>query len=161
MCLIGFLWQPDQPVSLVLVSNRDEFHSRPTKPLSIWPKTPGGVRVLAGRDMQAMGTWLAFSSRGRWAAVTNLPVPDQALVNSKLSRGQLVSDWVAQGLEQTRSNDAYLQNLRAHRQDYAPFTLICGEETGIRVLCSKSDTSAELAPGAYATANRPFRSDCS
>src|SRR5664279_6439449 len=53
VCLIAFHWQPDGPVPLVLVANRDEFYERLTAPLAWWE----GGRLLAGRDLRAGGTW--------------------------------------------------------------------------------------------------------
>ena len=84
MCLIGFDWQPHASLVLRLISNRDEFHQRPTQPLHRWQDLP----IVGGRDLVAQGSWLAWS-RGRVAALTN--VRDLTLESSGLkSRGQLV-----------------------------------------------------------------------
>ena len=54
MCLIAFALgqHPDYP--LVVAANRDEFHQRPTAAMDWWPEP----NILAGRDLQAGGTWL-------------------------------------------------------------------------------------------------------
>ena len=71
MCLIAFAWKPDAKHHLVVAANRDEFHARPTAPLSRWDDTPA---VAAGRDLQAGGSWMGTAQGGhggRFAALTN------------------------------------------------------------------------------------------
>ena len=75
MCLIGFAWLAHPRWRLVLASNRDEFHSRPTATAAWWPDAP---RVYGGRDLEAGGSWLAMDRRGRLAAVTNYREPGVA-----------------------------------------------------------------------------------
>ncbi len=88
MCVAAIAWQTDPRWRLVAIGNRDEFHARPTAPLAQWPDG----RIIAGKDLQAGGTWLGVSE-GRFALVTNLrapgyPQPEMA------SRGALVTDWL-------------------------------------------------------------------
>ena len=72
MCLIVFSYQENKesskafPGVLILAANRDEYYERPTKIMHWWE--PEGV--LAGKDLQAGGTWLAVSDDGRFAAIT-------------------------------------------------------------------------------------------
>ena len=72
MCLIAWNWQPGQDSPLLLVANRDEFYARPTAALHWWADAP----ILAGRDLQAGGTWLGISRTGRLAALTNYRAPE-------------------------------------------------------------------------------------
>ena len=51
-----------------MAANRDEFHGRPAAAAAFWSDRPG---ILAGRDLQALGTWMGVSRGGRFAAVTN------------------------------------------------------------------------------------------
>jgi len=90
MCLILFAWKiaPDYP--LVLVANRDEFHQRPTQSLHRWPDKPD---VIAGRDLQAGGTWLGVGPSGKLAAVTNYR-EEKPKRTGKHSRGELVTDFL-------------------------------------------------------------------
>ena len=67
MCLIAWHWQPGSANKLLLVANRDEFYARPTAALHWWEDAD----ILAGRDLQAGGTWLGVSRSGRLAALTN------------------------------------------------------------------------------------------
>lgn len=94
MCVAAAAFRAHPRWRLVVIGNRDEFHDRPTAPLARWDddRTPGGT--IAGRDLQAGGTWLGINDVGRFALVTNLrvdgyPKPDLA------SRGALVTDWLA------------------------------------------------------------------
>ncbi|KHN09130.1 Ser/Thr-rich protein T10 in DGCR region [Glycine soja] len=69
MCIALFLWQCHPLYPFLLLNNRDEYHNRqPTKPVSWWEDCD----ILAGRDEIAMGTWLACSTQGRVAFLTNV-----------------------------------------------------------------------------------------
>jgi uncharacterized protein with NRDE domain len=69
MCLIAIAWKDHPRYSLALIANRDEFHGRPASPAGVDPDAP---TVYGGRDLQAGGSWLQVSTRGRLAAVTNV-----------------------------------------------------------------------------------------
>ena len=90
MCLIAAAWQQHPRFALALIANRDELHARPTAPAGPDPERPD---VYGGRDLEAGGSWLQVSTRGRLAAVTNVRVgrnPEPA----PRSRGALVRDFV-------------------------------------------------------------------
>ncbi|XP_022726646.1 transport and Golgi organization 2 homolog isoform X3 [Durio zibethinus] len=67
MCIAVFMWETHPLYPFLLFLNRDEYHSRPTKPLGWWE----GGEILGGRDVQAGGTWLASSRDGRLTFITN------------------------------------------------------------------------------------------
>jgi uncharacterized protein with NRDE domain len=69
MCLIAVAWQAHPRYRLALIANRDEFHDRPAAPAAHDPHRPD---IYGGRDLQAGGSWLLASTRGRLAAVTNV-----------------------------------------------------------------------------------------
>ncbi|HPW82765.1 MAG TPA: NRDE family protein, partial [Rhodoferax sp.] len=119
MCLIAWSWQPASATPLLLLSNRDEFYHRPALPLHWWEPAPGGVEILAGRDLQAGGTWLGVSRSGRLAAITNYRTPVPARDNTP-SRGELVAGF----LQGSQSAMEYLQALSDRAQDYNPFNLL-------------------------------------
>src|SRR6185312_2771236 len=68
MCLVLIALDSHPDYSLVVAANRDEFYDRPSATATFWADAPS---VLAGRDLQAGGTWLGVDRRGRFAAVTN------------------------------------------------------------------------------------------
>jgi len=86
MCLIAFTLGQNRHFPLVVAANRDEFFRRPTAPMDWW-KTDAGQPVLAGRDLQSGGTWLAVTEEGRVSAVTN--VREGSTEAGRTSRGEL------------------------------------------------------------------------
>ncbi|KAI0041430.1 DUF833-domain-containing protein [Auriscalpium vulgare] len=94
MC-VGF-WSLTHPAyALILCTNRDEDLARPTAPAHFHSFAPivlgaddDSGRVLAGRDLQAGGTWFGLSRAGRLALLTNITEPAAAYASS---RGALVS----------------------------------------------------------------------
>ncbi|MBN8499972.1 MAG: NRDE family protein [Sphingomonadales bacterium] len=88
MCVAAIAWTADPRWTMVAIGNRDEYHQRPAAPLAPW----ADGRIIAGRDLQAGGTWLGVG-RGRFGLVTNLRVP--GFPRAELaSRGALVTDWL-------------------------------------------------------------------
>ncbi|MBW7472895.1 NRDE family protein [Marinobacter sp. M216] len=86
MCLIAFTLGQNANFPLVVAANRDEFFRRPTAPMDWW-ETTQGTRILAGRDLQSGGTWLAISGDGTVSAVTN--VREGTPEDGRNSRGEL------------------------------------------------------------------------
>ncbi len=118
MCLIVFAWQPGHALPLLVAANRDEFYARPSLPLAAWEDAEG---VFAGRDLEAGGTWLGLGPAGRFAALTNVRDPSQAL--GKRSRGELVADFLRGG-----GNPAdYLAQVAGRAADYSGFNLLIGD----------------------------------
>jgi uncharacterized protein with NRDE domain len=91
MCLILIAWRVHSDYPLVVAANRDEFFVRPTAPANFWKDTP---QVLAGRDLEAGGTWMGVTRNGRFAALTNFRDPAQNRSGAP-SRGGLVADFLA------------------------------------------------------------------
>lgn len=91
MCLVAFAWNTDPRFPLILVSNRDEFHDRPSAAWHAWEDAP----LHGGRDLQAGGAWLALTAHGRLALLTNIREPVQAPGHT--SRGAWVPQWLLQG----------------------------------------------------------------
>ncbi len=90
MCLIAVSWQCHPRYPLVLIANRDEYHSRPAAPADF---DPAADEVYGGRDLVQGGGWLQVSTRGRLAAVTNVRAGPQPAKKPQ-SRGWLVRDFV-------------------------------------------------------------------
>ena len=138
MCVAALAWMAHPRWRLVAIGNRDEFHGRPTAPLARWDNG-----VLAGRDLQAGGTWLGVHADGRFALVTNRrteagPQPGLA------SRGALVTDWLL---------DQPLGDLSAMN----PFNLFVAGLDGAELLTNYPAAQRQpLAPGIHGLSNGTF-----
>jgi uncharacterized protein with NRDE domain len=139
MCLIGFIFNPNSNMPLILAANRDEWRARPTQAAHWWPDHHG---VFAGRDLQAGGTWLGAHRRGRVAALTNVREP-QRVPSDSPSRGFLVSHF----LHHDGKLSTYGQALRDDAQRYAGFNLLMFERTEGEWLASWLSNRAEHARG--------------
>src|SRR5277367_6697575 len=145
MCLILVAWQvhPDYP--LVLAANRDEFYRRPAAPAQWWPPPHP---ILAGRDLEAGGTWLGVTPAGAFAALTNFRDPARHLIEAP-SRGRLVP----QILDATSSPAARLAQLQADVPRYNGFNLLWAEGSSLRVYESVPGRTQTLLPGIYGLSN--------
>mgnify|MGYP001823933412 FL=1 len=146
MCLVivGHQQHPRWP--LLVAANRDEFHIRATAPSAFWDEHKG---LLAGRDLEAGGTWMGVTRGGRFAAVTNFRDPARTAPAPR-SRGELPLNFLL-------GTDAPLDYLRAvepRMSDYAGFNLLVGDG---RTLCYLGNDSSggpqALAPGIYGLSN--------
>jgi uncharacterized protein with NRDE domain len=141
VCLIVLAWEchPDYP--LVLAANRDEFLSRPALPAHWWEDAP---ELLAGRDLEAGGTWMGLSRAGRFAALTNYRDPSRHIAGAP-SRGALVRE----ALEDAAPPARTLEAMRDKAAGYAAFNLLVGDGERLGVLESTTGTIRMLAPGSY------------
>lgn len=120
---------------LIVVANRDELHSRPTLPAGPWSDAEG---VLGGRDLTAGGTWLGFTSRGRFALLTNYREPGLYDLQAP-SRGHL-TDGFLRG-EQAPKN--YAVELVRRAQVYNGFNLMLGDSSGLWYCSNRSGISVQ------------------
>ena len=121
MCVVAFAWDAHPRWRLLLAGNRDEFHTRPTAPLARWDDGSG---IVAGRDLEAGGTWLGVADGGRCALVTN--VRDFSRPQDGLSRGLLASDWLRGG----EGAPAHAHALLPAAAGYRPFNLLLADREG-------------------------------
>ncbi|MBU4611522.1 NRDE family protein [Achromobacter sp. GG226] len=123
MCLIAFSWNPGADMPLLLLANRDEFYARASSPAEWWQHVPG---VWGGRDLEAGGTWMGITQKGRFAALTNfrsgVPHPTHAR-----SRGMLVAEF----LDSDTTPADYAQAVMADADAYNGFNLIVGDIYGV------------------------------
>ena len=149
MCLILFSYQPDTEAPLILGANRDEFFNRPTLPVDFWEDAP---ELLAGRDLQAGGTWLGITRSGRFAVITNVREPNAAVENPS-SRGELTRNF----LLGDSSPEEYLQQIAKKSQNYAGFNLIVGTFGGARsslyYFSNRQPEITALSSGTYGLSN--------
>lgn len=145
MCLIVFAWRvhPDYP--LVVAANRDEYRHRPARAAHWWDDAPG---VLAGRDLEAGGTWMGITRSGRFAALTNYRDP-RGRRESARSRGLLVRDALADGADAA----ATLKAVAGDSALYPGFNLLVGDGRTLGVHESASGSVRLLEPGVYGLSN--------
>jgi len=143
MCLVVFAWKLHPDYRLILAANRDEFHRRPSQALHHWPDNPD---VLAGRDLQAGGTWLAAHRKGRFATVTNYR--ERVRTEGKLqSRGALVTDFVTGHA----GAGSFAESIDGRR--YAGFSLLTSDGDELYCASNRGDQPTGLGPGIYGLSN--------
>ncbi len=145
MCLVLWAYYRHPRYQLVLAANRDEFYARPSAPAHRWPEAPD---VLAGRDLEAGGTWLGVSERGRLALVTNYREPNRRAVGRR-SRGWLTRDF----LLENEPPAAYLERVLSEGNAYNGFNLLVGDTETLAYGSNRSDSIRVLAPGLYGLSN--------
>jgi uncharacterized protein with NRDE domain len=145
MCLILFAYQAHPCYPLLVAANRDEYYVRPTAPMAYWQDIP---ELLAGRDLQAGGTWLGITRSGRFAAITNFRDPRSVLPNAP-SRGHLVSDF----LKSRESGRAYLERLLPQGGTYNGFNLLLGDGKELLYYSNQDGAPQTLQPGIYGLSN--------
>lgn len=149
MCLIVFAWRPDSDCPLLLAANRDEFHSRASAPMQWWEDAP---QVLAGRDLQASGTWLGVGRSGRFAAVTNIRDPNAIAATAPRSRGDLTRAF----LDSDVPAREYLDGVASRVSEYLGFNLLLGDRQGLWYLHGSGTRTPQarmLKPGIYGLSN--------
>jgi len=145
MCLIFIAHHRHPRYPLVVAANRDEFHARPTASVDWWEDAP---EVLAGRDLQAGGTWLGITRSGRFAALTNYREPGKQRREAP-TRGHLVSDFL-RGVERPAD---YLRRVAARGAHYNGFSLFAGDATALGCYSNRGGAPRDLPPGLYGLSN--------
>lgn len=142
MCLILVAWQTHPDCPLVVAANRDEFHARPTAAAGRWDDAP---QVIAGRDLEAGGTWLGITDTGRFAAVTNVREPGAP--KGQQSRGGLTADY----LRGTQPPADYVA--RIDGDAYSGFNLLVADEQQLYYRSNRDGAARALPPGIYGVSN--------
>lgn len=93
MCLVVLALDQSKRFPLVIAGNRDEFYDRPATRLAWWSPAPGEAEILSGRDLQAGGTWLGLTLKGRLALLTNVRDPSKTTPDAP-TRGEIVPMWL-------------------------------------------------------------------
>ncbi|MDR1076203.1 MAG: NRDE family protein [Xanthomonadaceae bacterium] len=147
MCLIAFSWKTHPRWRLLLAGNRDEFHARPTAPLAAW----NDAAILAGRDLEAGGTWLGVTADSRCAAVTNVRDPHDP--QEGISRGKLVSEYLAV----RNSASDHIRRLETTAVAYRPFNLLAFDHEHGRYLGNRPTVHAlTISAGLHTLSNANF-----
>ena len=145
MCLVVAAVGVHPAYSLIVAANRDEFYDRPTAPAEFWTDAPG---VLAGRDLQAGGTWLGVDRRGRFAAVTNYRQGTRETPAAR-SRGRLVADFLVSGV----TAQDHIASVSSEAALYNGFNLIAGDHSELLYFSNREGRPRVLGPGVYGLSN--------
>ncbi len=145
MCLILFAKDIHPKYKLIIAANRDEFYQRPTKSAHFWEEDGS---IIAGKDMEAGGTWMGMTKSGRISMLTNY----RDLSNIKTdapSRGHLVSDFLKNGLE----SEKYLSQIASNGEDYNGFNLISGTVDKLHYYGNYQNGVHEIKNGTHGLSN--------
>ncbi|MEX0890341.1 MAG: NRDE family protein [Balneolaceae bacterium] len=145
MCLIVFSYKQHPEYDLIFAANRDEFYRRPTKAAHFWQEHP---QVLAGKDLQAGGTWMGITKSGAFSAITNYRDFSMMKENPP-SRGHLVLDYLVDG----SSAESYLNRVDRNADRYNGFNLLVGTIDELRYYSNKRKEQVRLNPGLYGLSN--------
>ena len=182
MCILFFALKQHPQYPVIICANRDEFHQRPSKSMHFWDKKvlftakEQPEKILAGKDLQAGGTWLGLTSQGRFAALTNFRqgtgnnnttanqpassdrvqsdqaqndlAPNNHTKNdAKVSRGHLVLQALAQ------SDAQLIQQLPISSPNYNGFNLVFGELDNLHIYDSVNQRFNKLTSGVHSLCN--------
>lgn len=149
MCLIVIAHQVHPSYPLLLAANRDEFRQRPTQRMHHWPQP----NMLAGKDLQAGGTWLGVGQDGRWAALTNYRDGRNKSAGGP-SRGQICTDFIEQELSSLEFA------IQLSQQTYAGFNVLLWDGSDLVYYGSQNEQAPQvLEPGVYGLSNAHLDTD--
>ncbi len=121
MCTLTYLPLPN---GYIFTHNRDERMDRPTTPHFV-EDIIGGVKVFFPKDLEAQGTWFAFSESNKAACLLNGGShPHQRKLPYRHSRGLVVLDSFKHA-SATHFYQGYNFN------NLEPFTLLLKDQTGL------------------------------
>jgi uncharacterized protein with NRDE domain len=147
MCLLFVAYKMSPAFRIILAANRDEFLARPAEPLGVIDgcNNPG---ILAGKDLQAGGTWLGLSAGHRFGALTNYRDPSISKTNAP-SRGNIILDF----LEGKSKPEDFLALLSLQGHKYGGFNLIIGDRDELYYYSNRDGEIVELQTGFYGLSN--------
>lgn len=145
MCLITIAIEQSEKYPFILLSNRDEFYNRPTDAMHWWE----GQNILAGKDLQAGGTWIAFNRLHQFAAVTNYRDPQNFRPDAP-SRGMIPVDLTTQPIDDFRE---YVKEKYQLWNTMNGFNLIFHNGEKTFYYSNVSHKIQELSPGIHALSN--------
>ena len=153
MCLIIFAHQVNDQYPLILSANRDEIFSRKSREAQFWSEEVDCSNLLAGKDLQAGGTWIGVTLDGKFAAITNLRSnsdDNRAL----LSRGSLTLKYLI-GKESPHN---FAKAITEDLSDYKGFNLLLGRKDEVVFMNSREKSVLSIGPGVYAFSNDTLNS---
>jgi len=145
VCLIVLAWRAHPAYRLIVAANRDEYFARPAAPAGFWEDH---THVLAGRDLEAGGTWLGITLEGRFAALTNYRNPADRR-SGVPSRGALVSDFLGGDAGPAE----YVKRIEKTAASYNGFSLLVGNEDSLWFFSNRGSPPLRVAPGVHGLSN--------
>ncbi|RST76311.1 NRDE family protein [Siminovitchia acidinfaciens] len=146
MCIIFLAYRCHPKYGLITAANRDEFYKRPTEAAHFWKDE---LCILAGRDLEQMGTWMGVTRTGRFAALTNYRNPAEFEKKDKQSRGHIVRSFLAG----TETPLEFLTKLQQEKSAYKGFNLFVADEDNLMYYSNIEDQIKKLSPGIYGLSN--------
>lgn len=145
MCLINFQFHEHPYYKLIVAANRDEFYNRPTASAHFWNDEP---TILAGRDLEQMGTWLGITKQGRFAALTNYRNPAH-MASGKTTRGEIITNY----LTETSSPWDFIATIHENKVSYNGFNLILGNPDQLVYYNNIDGNTVDIPPGTHGLSN--------
>lgn len=145
MCLILFAYKAHADYPLVIAANRDESYTRPAARADFWKDYP---QVYGGRDLEMGGAWLALTTSGKLAAMTNFRDGYPKGVAPR-SRGEIAGGYL------TSDTDAktYLDAISRSAADYAGFCALAGNLDALWFLSNRGNGIQRVEPGVHGLSN--------
>jgi uncharacterized protein with NRDE domain len=145
MCLIAFAIHQDEKFPFIFIANRDEFYERPAQAMHWWEEE----NILAGKDLLAGGTWIAFGKNQQFAAVTNYRDP-KSIHPTAPSRGAIPVNLVK---EIPLDFEQYVNDNKAYWREMNGFNLVYHNGNETFYYSNISEEVKKLEDGIYAISN--------
>jgi len=146
VCLIVLAWEASPKTRLAVAANRDEFFARRAAPAAWWVDAPD---VLAGRDLEAGGTWLGVTRKGRFAALTNFRDASAPKKDGAPSRGTLAADF----LRGDATAADYVAAIQSGAGRYHGFNLLVSDGAELWSFSNVEGDPVRLGPGVRGLSN--------
>jgi uncharacterized protein with NRDE domain len=148
MCILFVAVNQHKDYPLVIAANRDEFFKRDTARSDFWT---ADTDILAGRDLQAGGTWMGINKQGYLASLTNVRDPLR-IDPDAVTRGELVAEYLRQ------PSDNYATQLAQTKARYNGYNLLFGKWDTLAVYNNHLDQLQTLSTGYYGLSNASLNS---
>lgn len=145
MCLILFAYDTIPEYRLILAANRDEFYSRKTASMHYWNDRPA---ILAGRDIEAGGTWFGIHESGTFAALTNYRDP-ASMKTGAPSRGHIIPGI----LDSEKPVKESLEDLKSDCSGFNGFNLLAWDRENLYWFSSVTRDLRTIEPGIHGLSN--------
>jgi uncharacterized protein with NRDE domain len=147
MCLAVIALDAHPRYGVIVAANRDEYHARPATAAHWWSDRHA-AKLLAGRDLEQGGTWLAVTTDGRFAFVTNVREPGLRDRQAP-SRGALVPALLRDTRAPLEALAATVDGARA----YNGFNLVAGVGLSAAFGSNRGPRAVALGRGIHGVSN--------